>query len=184
MDLTFFNTSKMHLHATAKSLQSCLTSVQPHRRQPTRLARPWDSPGKNTGVGCHFLFQCRKVKSESEVAQSCLTPSDPMDCSSPGSRQEYWSWVPLPSPHLHEELLSQNIYSMQTGQENFHVTRQDKRKKKREIRRALEPVGGSCEKVSTHWEVLSEVRRSSGTERELQSLRVQCKNQSAEAKAE
>ena len=46
-------------------------SVWPHRRQPTRLLRPWDSPGKNTGVGCHFLLQCRKVKSESEVAQSC-----------------------------------------------------------------------------------------------------------------
>ena len=68
-------------------------SVQPHRRQPTRLPRPWDSPGKNTGVGCHFLLQCLKVKSESEVAQvvylkvtqSCPTPSDPMDCSLPGS---------------------------------------------------------------------------------------------------
>ena len=59
-------------------------SVQPHRRQPTRLPLPWDSPGKNTGVGCHFL-QCVKVKSESEVAQSCPTLSDPMDCSLPGS---------------------------------------------------------------------------------------------------
>ena len=57
----------------------------PHRRQPTRLPRPWDFPGKNTGVGCHFLLQCMKVKSESEVAQSCLTLSDPMDCSPPGS---------------------------------------------------------------------------------------------------
>ena len=60
-------------------------SVRPHRRQPTRLLCPWDSPGKNTGVGCHFLQQCMKVKSESEVTQSCLTPSDPMDCSLPGS---------------------------------------------------------------------------------------------------
>ena len=59
-------------------------SVRPHRWQPTRLHRPWDSPGKNTGVGCHFLLQCMKVKSESEVAQSYLTPSDPMDCSLPG----------------------------------------------------------------------------------------------------
>ena len=59
--------------------------VWPHRRQPTRLAHPWDSPGKNTGVGCHFLLQCRKVKSESEFAQSCPTLSDPMDCSLPGS---------------------------------------------------------------------------------------------------
>ena len=60
-------------------------SVQPHRRQPTRLPLPWDSPGKNTGVRCHFLLQCMKVKSESEVAQSCPTLSDPMDCSLPGS---------------------------------------------------------------------------------------------------
>ena len=60
-------------------------SVRPHRQQPTRLPRPWDSPGKNTGVGCHFLLQCMKVKSESEVAQSCLTLSDSMDCSLPGS---------------------------------------------------------------------------------------------------
>ena len=52
---------------------------------PTRLPRPWDSPGKNTGVGCHFLLQCRKVKNEREVAQSCPTLSDPMDCSPPGS---------------------------------------------------------------------------------------------------
>ena len=60
-------------------------SVRPHRRQPTRLRRPWDSPGKNTRVACHFLLQCMKVKSESEVAQSCLTLSDPMDCSLWGS---------------------------------------------------------------------------------------------------
>ena len=60
-------------------------SVQPHRRQPTRLPCPWDSPGKHTGVGCHFLLQCVKVKSESEVAQSCPTLHDPMDCSPPGS---------------------------------------------------------------------------------------------------
>ena len=60
-------------------------SVRPHRRQPTRLPCPWDSPGKNTAVGCHFLLQCMKVKSESEVAQSCPTLHDPMDCSLPGS---------------------------------------------------------------------------------------------------
>ena len=60
-------------------------SVRPHRRQPTRLPCPRDSPGKNTGVGCHFLLQCMKVKSESEVAQSCPTLSDPMDCGPPGS---------------------------------------------------------------------------------------------------
>ena len=70
--------------AAAKLLQSCPT-LRPHRRQPTRLPHPCDSPGKNTGVGCHLLLQCMKVKSESEVAQSCLTLSDPMDCSLPGS---------------------------------------------------------------------------------------------------
>ena len=59
-------------------------SVPPHRWQPTRLPHPWDSPGKNTGVGCHFLLQCMKVKSESEATQSCPTLSDPMDCSLPG----------------------------------------------------------------------------------------------------
>ena len=69
--------------AAAKLLQSCPT-VRPHRRQPTRLPCPWYSPGKNTGVGCHFLLQCMKVKRESEVAQSCPTLSDPMDCSLPG----------------------------------------------------------------------------------------------------
>src|SRR5574337_539562 len=60
-------------------------SVRPYRQQPTRLPHPWDSPGKNTGVGCHFLLQCMKVISESEVAQSCPTLSNPMDCSLPGS---------------------------------------------------------------------------------------------------
>ena len=60
-------------------------SVQPHRWQPTRLPHPWDSPGKNTGVGCHFLLQCVKVKSESQVARLCPTLRDPMDCSPPGS---------------------------------------------------------------------------------------------------
>ena len=78
------------------------------RRQPTRLPRPWDSPGKNTGVGCHFLLQCMKVKSESEVTQWCLTLRDPMDCSPPGSsvhgifqaRVLEWGAMPLPSPHI------------------------------------------------------------------------------------
>ena len=55
-----------------------------HRQKPTRLPHPWDSPGKNTGVGCHFLLQCMKVKSESEDAQSCPTLHDPMDYSPPG----------------------------------------------------------------------------------------------------
>ena len=60
-------------------------SVRPHRQQPTRLSHPWDSPGRNTGVGCHFLLQCMQVKSEREVAQSCATLRNPMDCSLPGS---------------------------------------------------------------------------------------------------
>ena len=85
-------------------------SVQPHRWQPTRLSRPWNSPGENTVVGCHFLLQCMKVKSENEVAQSCLTPSDPMDAAyqAPPSmgfcRQEYWSGLPLPSPEKVQQL--------------------------------------------------------------------------------
>ena len=80
-------------------------SVQPHRQQPTRLPRPWDSPGKNTGVGCHFLLQGMKVKSEREVAQLCprllATPWTAAHQAPPSmgfSRQEYWSGLPLPSP--------------------------------------------------------------------------------------
>ena len=64
---------------------SCVRLCAIPRRQPTRLRRPWDSPGKNTGVGCHFLRQCMKMKSESEVAQSCPTLCNPTDCSLPGS---------------------------------------------------------------------------------------------------
>ena len=79
-------------------------SVRPHRQQPTRLPRPWEFPGKDTGVGCHFLLQSMKVDSEREVAQSCPTLSNPMDCSPPGSpslgfsRQGHWSGLPFPSP--------------------------------------------------------------------------------------
>ena len=78
-------------------------SVRPHKRQPIRLPHPWDSPGKNTGVGCHFLLQCMKVKRESEVAQLCPTLVTPWSAAyqappSMGfSRQKYWSGVPLPS---------------------------------------------------------------------------------------
>ena len=101
-------------------------SVRPHRQQPTRLPHPWDSPGKNTGVGCHFLLQCMKVKSESEVAQSCPTLATPWTTAyqappSMGfSRQEYWSGLPLPSPTqglkntqiLSSELLLLSCYVM------------------------------------------------------------------------
>ena len=78
-------------------------SVRPHRRQPTSLRHPWDSPGKNIGVGCHFLLQCKKVKTESDAAQSCPTLNDPMNAAHQAppsmgfSWQEYWSRVPLPS---------------------------------------------------------------------------------------
>ena len=77
-------------------------SVRPHRQQPTRLPCPWDSPGKNTGVGCHFLLQCMKVKSESEVAQSCPTSATPWTAAHQAplslgfSRQEHWSGLPFP----------------------------------------------------------------------------------------
>ena len=90
--------------AAAKSLLSCPTLCHPIDSSPPGSPRPWDSPGENTGVGCHFLLQCMKVKSESEVTQSCPTPSDPWTAAyqappSMGfSRQEYWSGVPLPSP--------------------------------------------------------------------------------------
>ena len=75
------NTGVLSIPATAKSLQSCPTLCD----AATRLPCPWDSPCKNTGVGCHFLLQCLKVKSESEATQLCLTLSDPMDCSPSGS---------------------------------------------------------------------------------------------------
>ena len=81
---TLFMFWNQNAAAAAKSLQSCLTLCDPID-QPTRLHRPWDFPGKDTGVGCHFLLQCMKVKSESEVSQLCPTLYDPMDCSLPGS---------------------------------------------------------------------------------------------------
>ena len=90
--------------AAAKSLQSCPTLCDPIRQQPTRLPHPWDSLGKNTGVGCHFLLQCMKVKSESKVAQSCQTLCDPMDHSLPASsihgilQARVRSGLPLLSP--------------------------------------------------------------------------------------
>ena len=80
--------------------------MRPHRRQPTRLPRPWDSPDKNTGVGCHFLLQCVKVKSLSRV-RLFVTPwtaAHQAPLSVGFSRQEYWSGVPLPSPLLTRDL--------------------------------------------------------------------------------
>ena len=84
------------VHACCCQVASVVSdSVRPHGLQPTRLLCLWDSPGKNTGVGCHFLLQCMKVESESEVTQSCLTLSDPMDCSLPGSSIHgiFWATV-------------------------------------------------------------------------------------------
>jgi len=78
----------LRLPLRKETLLSCFSrvdSVRSHRHQHIRLLCPWDSPGKNTGVGCHFLLRCMKVKSESEVAQSCPTLLDPVDCSLPGS---------------------------------------------------------------------------------------------------
>ena len=103
--------------AAAKSLQSCPTLCEPIDSSP-------DSPGKNTGVGCHFLLQCLKVKSESEVTQPCLTPSDPMDCSLPGSsvhgifqaRVLEWGAIAFSDRHAFMCLNLFNPFSITTGQ--------------------------------------------------------------------
>ena len=108
--------------------------VRPHRRPPTRLLCPWDSPGKNTGVGCHFLLQCMKVKSESEVAQLFLTLSDSMVCSLPGSSVHgifqaipwdfpgrtglpVWRALPLPDPTRKWACFPQDPFPSPTGSE-------------------------------------------------------------------
>ena len=103
-------------------------SVRTHRQQPTRLPSPWDSPSKNTGVGCHFLLQCMKVKSESEVTQSCPTLSDSMDCSLPGSsvhgifQARVLGWVPLPSP-IKSIRLSKQSNEREERTEKIHIYR-------------------------------------------------------------
>ena len=102
-------------------------SVRLHRRQPSRLPRPWDSPGKNTGVGCHFLLQCMKVKSESEVAQSCptlatlWTTAYQAPPSMGFSRQKYWSGVPLSSPQKTENLLTQKTELTLPSPTHMHI---------------------------------------------------------------
>ena len=103
-------------------------SVQPHQRQPTRLPRPWDSPGKNTGVGCQFLLQCVKVKYESEVAHSCLTLSDPVDCSLPGSsvhrifQARVLEWVAIAfSNHNTKGLQIKRYHTTPIGTAKLHI---------------------------------------------------------------
>ena len=95
-------TGRMHLQRSSCSVTSVVSdSVQSHRRQPTRLPRPWDSPGKNTGMGCHFLLQCMKSKMKSlSCVRLLATPWTAAHQSPPSmgfSRQEYWSGVPLPT---------------------------------------------------------------------------------------
>ena len=105
--------------------------MQPHRRQPTRLSRPWESPGKNTGVGCRFLLQCVKVKRESEVTQSCPTLSDPMDCSPPGSpvpgilqaRTLEWAAIAFSEDTTYATSISHYIFlQMTTSKKNMYLT--------------------------------------------------------------
>ena len=107
-----------NLDATTAAVTSVWSdSVQPHRWQPTRLCHPWDSPDKNSGVGCHFLLQCMTVKSESEVAQSCPTLRDPMNCSLPGSpahgisQGRVLDWLPcLPHDQPRQHIEKQTHY--------------------------------------------------------------------------
>ena len=99
-------------------------SVRPHRRQPTRILCPWDSPGKNTGVGCHFLLQCMKVKSESEVIQLCPTLSDPMDCSLPGSSvHEIFQARVLEWGAIAFSIISLNLYLKKKQNKTMNCTR-------------------------------------------------------------
>ena len=96
-------------------------SVRPHRQQPTRLPHPWDSPGNNTGVGCHFLLRCMKVKSESEVVQSCPTLCDPMNCSTPGlpvpekAMEPHSSTLAWQIPWMEEPGGPQSMWSLGVG---------------------------------------------------------------------
>ena len=110
-------------------------SVQPHRWQPTRLLCPWDSPGKNTGVHCHFFLQCKKVKSESEVAQSCLSLRNPMDYNLPGSsihgifQARVLEWVAIafsdqPRQHIKQQrhyFANKGLCSQSYGFSSSHV---------------------------------------------------------------
>ena len=125
-------------------------SMRPHRWQPTRLLRPWDSPGKNTGVGCHFLLQCMKVKSESEVTESCPTLSDPMDCSPLGSsvhgifqaRVLEWGAIAFSVGHAGTHLFPASVALCLLQM-------------RAEIRGHVQPHKGTEEEIATHSSVLA-----------------------------
>ena len=133
-------------------------SVRPQSRQPTRLPCPWDSPGKNTGVGCHFLLQCMKVKSESEGAQSFPTLSDPMDCSLPGysvhgfSRQEYWSGVPLPQCKIKSSKKKGKLLVWKRGQLTLRLGSGHRVSKKSRFPACFPfyPTGSGCLDLDSH----------------------------------
>ena len=119
-------------------------SVRPHERQPTRL--PWVSPGKNTRVCCHFLLQCMKVKSQSEVTQSCPTLCNPMDCSWPGSsvrgilQARILEWVAMPSSRESSQPGDQTQVSCTAGR-LYHLSHQGS------PRLFTLPITSFCEKV-------------------------------------
>ena len=136
-------------------------SVRPHRQQPTRLPRPWDSPGKNTGVGCRFLLQCMEVKSESEVAQSSPTLCDHMDCSLPGSsvhgifQTRILEWVAIsfskgssrPRDQTHVSCITKVLYYLShQGSPNLHTD--GSQTSPLQDRHLLAPVSASHEPVS------------------------------------
>ena len=112
------NTCTAATVAAAKSLQSCLTLCDPADGSPPRLPRPWDSPGKNTGVGCYFLLQCMKSEKQSEVTQSCPPLGNLMDCSLPGSsvhgifqaRVLEWGAIAFSRTHIHPRLILVNVW--------------------------------------------------------------------------
>ena len=110
-------------------------SVRPHRWQPARLPHPWDSPGKNTGVGCHFLLQCMKVKSESEVIQSFPILWEPMDCGLPGSsihgisQARVLDGMPLPYPTLNSSDKISNPNNLESLGPLYSFERDDRLRK-------------------------------------------------------
>ena len=113
------------IDAAAASVMS--DSVRPHRRQPTRLPRPWDSPGKNTGVGFHFLLQCIKVKSLSQATPWTAAHQAPLSMGF--SRQEYWSGVPLSSPFVEKYSIKHEIVVLIKFQDTTMIENSVQKKK-------------------------------------------------------